>query len=281
VDQRQDVQFQAGLNFLKDSGFHILDPLSLAPRSAQEKAQDLMRVFADKNVKAVIASQGGNSTEEILAHIDWEIIRDNPKIFMGISDITVLLNAIYHKTGLVTFHGNDIKWGFGRNLHQYDKDEFKGRLLNASIGQIPANGPRRCVRPGRAEGKLLGGNLRCLLKLKDTEYWPNFEDSILLLEAFELTPETCSKFFKQLDATGVFRKVRGIIVGYIYGMQALHPKLPQLEDLISEYTAATSFPILKVNDFGHNCPNTVLPIGGTVAFDAQQCTVSIVEPCVI
>jgi muramoyltetrapeptide carboxypeptidase len=199
---------------------------------------------------------------------------------VGISDITVLLNAIHHKTGLVTFHGDDVMWGFGRHPTAYDRQEFIACLMDARIGEVAANRERRTIRGGAAEGKLLGGNLLCLLKLAGTPYWPDFAGAIFFVEALNITPEACDYQFRQLEQMGVFDAIQGAIVGYVDGLQKDENATHQMEDVLLDVTSRYGFPILKVNDFGHNCPNTVLPVGGRVKVDADRQTVEILTNCV-
>lgn len=280
IEDEEDKQFNAGIQSLEGLGFKIIKGNHLNPRSPQEKAEDIHSLFSNKEVHAIICSQGGDSAEEALPHINWETIKHNPKIFSGISDITVLLNAITHKTGLVTFHGNDIKWGFGRNPTAYDKREFVERLIEGKIGEVNLNRESKTIRKGVVRGKLLGGNLHCLLKLAHTEFWPNFENSILMLEAYHLTEEACLKHFEELKKLRVFDKVKGVIIGFIYGMQIENPESEQMEDILLQFTKDYDFPILKVNAFGHNCPNTPLPIGCRVELNADDRKIIILENCV-
>jgi len=237
-------------------------------------------MFADKSVKAIICSQGGATANACLPYLNWDIIRENPKIFLGISDITVLLNAIHHKTGLVTFHGNDVMWGFGKNPTTYDKQEFIARLMDAKIGKVNPSRERQTIRSGVAEGKLLGGNLHCLLKLAGTPYFPDFAEAILFVEAMGITPAGCDCLFQQLEQIGVFDQICGAIIGYIDGLQNDESALMQMEDVLLYVTAKYDLPILKANDFGHNCPNTVLSVGSKVRINADKQTIEILERCV-
>src|SRR3989344_7467375 len=184
-------QFNGGIDFLKNFGFKVkvgknaLSNTLKYSATPQEKADDLNSMFADTEVKAIICSQGGDNSNSILPLIDFNIIKNNQKIFLGISDITVLLNAIYTEAGLVTFHGNDLMWGFGTEHTDYDEQEFKDRLIGGKIGEVKNNSAWKCIREGIAEGILIGGNLNCLNKLAGTKYLPNFEAKILLLESFD------------------------------------------------------------------------------------------------
>ncbi len=148
----------------------------------------------------------------------------------------MLLNAIYRQTGLVTFHGNDLLWGFGRNPSEYDQGEFNPRLVEARIGKIPPNRDRRTIRGGTGTGMLLGGNLNCLLKLAGTPYFPDFERAILFVEAIGITPEGCDHLFHQLKQMGIFARIHGAIVGYIDGLQNNEKALLQMEDVLLRVT---------------------------------------------
>lgn len=279
-------KLQAGRNYLAKMGFKVIYGSNLRAitlgftASPDEKAQDINEMFANPRVKAIICAQGGDSANLPLTLIDYETIRQNPKIFLGLSDITVLLNAIYQQTGLVTFHGNDILWGFGNDLNDYEHREVVRTLIDGVSGPIPVNRTRTCIRSGQSQGKLLGGNLRCLLKLAGTPYWPDFSDAILFVEAFDITLSDCYSAFHQLHQMGVFDQISGAIVGYIYGMQHRNMPRPHMEDILFDVTQDYQFPILKMNEFGHNCPNTVLPVGGEVFMDADQGLVAISSPCV-
>ncbi|MDY6970526.1 MAG: LD-carboxypeptidase, partial [Spirochaetota bacterium] len=169
-------QFNKGLRFLEDLGFAVIkgkhlfsDSLGYSARP-EEKAEDINSLFSDNSVKGIICAQGGSNANSCLQELDWNTIRNNPKVFIGLSDITVILNTIFTKTGLITFHGSDIIWGFGREPSQYDKSEFVDRLMQGKIEKVTAIDDSQTVRKGKSEGKLLGGNLRGFLKLAGTPF---------------------------------------------------------------------------------------------------------------
>ena len=281
----QEPKLQAGITVLENLGFkvkhgrHIRSTALGFSAAPQEKADDINAMFADPAVSAIICAQGGNTANAPLSLLNWEMIQNNPKVFIGISDITVLLNAIYHKVGLVTYHGNDILWGFGNTLTDYEHSEFKRIMIDGQIGSYPPNQPRALVRSGQAHGHMLGGNLRCLLKLAGTPFWPDFSGAILFLEAFEITQSDCHTAFLQMLHMGVFDQIAGAVVGYIYSMQHNSTPRPHMEDILLDVTREYRFPILKMNDFGHNCPNTVLPVGGEVFMDADMGILELIVPC--
>ena len=280
------AQFKAGVKFLQDQGFevvvgkHVFSTTLGYSATPQEKAEDINTMFADASIKAIICTQGGYTANACLPYLDWAVIQANPKIFLGISDITVLLNALYTKTGLVTFHGNDVMWGFGRDPDPYDVQEFINRLVEAQIGPVKPHRERKTIRSGVAKGKLLGGNINCLLKLAGTPYWPDFTGSVIFLEALDVLPAACDHMLHQLKHMGVFDQARGVVIGYIDGLDNKAEQPVKMEDVLQSVTAEYDCPILKMNDFGHNCPNTTLPVGGQVRVDADSQVLEILEPCV-
>jgi muramoyltetrapeptide carboxypeptidase len=279
-----EAQFQRGLEFLRDLGLEPIPGRHLFSRSLgyaaspEEKLEDLYGFFADPAIKALICAQGGDTANACLSGLDWEVIRKHPKIFMGRSDNTVLLNALYQMTGLITFHGHDVLWGFGKRPTAYDRQEFISRLMRGETGKIPPSAERRTVRGGSAEGRLLGGNLRCLLKLAGTPFFPNLEGAVLFLESFTMTPERCDYLLRQLMQMGVWDRIVGAVIGYIHGLERQGGSGPPMEDLLKALTPKHPFPILKVRDFGHACPNTVLPVGALVRLDADRQEIEILEP---
>jgi muramoyltetrapeptide carboxypeptidase len=275
-------RLQEGRAVLESLGFRVKFGESIRANSLgfaatpKEKARDLHTMFSDSEVKAVICAQGGDTANAPLHLLDWELIRSNPKVFLGLSDITVLLNAIHQKTGLVTFHGGDVLWSFGNDLPVYARKEFTRQLIQGEGGEIPPNRARRTIRGGSARGKLLGGNLRCLLKLAGTPYWPDFTEALFFVEAYEMSPKACHAAFAQLLQMGVFDQINGAIVGYIDSMQRKPTPPPHMEDILNDLSRGFNFPILKINDFGHNCPNTILPVGAEAALDADQMSLAII-----
>lgn len=262
-------QLETGRDYLHKLGFktvlsrNCMKDLDGSAGTPRERAEDINNMFSDSSINAIICSQGGDTANSVLPYLDYDVIRDNPKIFMGISDITVLLNVLHSKTGLLTFHGNDIMFGFGRKPTAYDLQGFTTQLMEGKTGPVKKNSKWTVVRPGIAEGRLIGGNLNCILKLAGTKYQLDFQDSILFLEAFDITPGESEYMLHQLKQIGAFQGVKGVIIGYIWGLQKSSKvrKGPQMETLIKKITSEYDFPIVKTNDFGHNCSNTTIPVG--------------------
>jgi len=275
--------FDIWVNFLKNLGFKIKIGEYVSSTtlkywgSPKEKADDLNNMFADKEVKAIICSQGGANANSTLELLDFDLIQKNPKIFIGLSDITVLLNAIYTKTGIITFHGNDIVFGLGKFRTEYNEQEFKDRIIDGTIGMIKHNSEWKCIREWSAEGILIWGNLGCLTKLAWTSFFPDFTNKILFLEDHDKTtsPEKVECFLSHLKQLGIFEQIKGLWIGhYTHESQITYEEI--IMNVVKEYT----FPILKCDDFGHNTHNTTIPIGAKVKLDATNKKINIIENCV-
>lgn len=277
ITEELKEQFNKGLQVYKEMGFKVVLSRNVYANTLgysatiNEKVEDIHEMFSNKEVKAIICSQGGQNSNSILPYLDYELIKNNPKIIMGISDSTAILNAIYSKTGIITYHQNDIIWGPGRIISQNEINDFKLRLIEGKDGKIEHFTKWICVKEGVAEGTLIGGNLCTLTKLLGTEYCPDFSDSILFLEEFaaESPLDEIDSKINILKQHKVFEKIKGLWMGY-YENDTEEMKL---EDVIINNLKEYSFPILKCNDFGHNCENIIIPIGAKVKMDATNCEV--------
>jgi muramoyltetrapeptide carboxypeptidase len=280
-----EQELEQGIKFLQDLGFktvladHALKEDGYSAGTAQERAADINSMFADQNVHAILSSHGGSTVNSCLPFLDWQVIRENPKILMGFSDLTVLLLAVQTMTGLVTFHGNMVMWHFGMNPTGYDRGEFLDRLVHARKGAVRKNSAWKTIRgTGKVEGRLLGGHIGQLSLLLGTPYWPDFEESILFLEFPGYDPAALDARFQQYKQIGIFEKVRGVVIGHI--LEAPPEKAHLAENILAKVTEDDDFPILKTDDFGHQCPNTVLPVGVRASLDADTAELEILETCV-
>lgn len=288
--------------YLKAKGFEVMlaedlfdiDKLRVSGGSPGKRASDINDMFADPKIKAIWCYQGGGAANQVLDLLDYNMIKNNPKIFMGKSDIDVLLMAINKMTGLITFHTPDAKLGREVDMDfEYSQKSFEQRLIEGKIGEIePATEEEwKCIREGSAEGRVVGCNVGALLKLAGTKYFPDFENAILFMEEYKPTVKEVISQLTQLKQLGVFDKISGIVIGYIFGFQdgteaEMQPKVDEegkkieYERIVDELTKGYDFPILKINEFGHYFPNTFLPIGAEVKVDATNKTLEIADGCV-
>lgn len=279
------AELDRGMETLRDLGFepvlgrHALVNGGYMAGSPQDRASDINGMFADPKIRAIIASHGGQTAHGVLHHLDWGVLRANPTIFMGFSNITTLNLAIHAHTGLVTFNGNMVIWHLGMDPSPYDLSEFIAVLVEGRVGPVPKNSEWRTVRDGGvAEGRLVGDAVG-LRGLAGTPYAiPLDEDLILFFEGMSDPPGVTESFLYHLDYMGVFERTRGVLVGNDGSAFSGKPPEVPFTDILIGVTERHSFPIVKCDDFGHACPNTVLPIGVRARLDPTTATLEMTEP---
>ena len=231
-------------------------------------------MFSDKEIKAIFTVKGGDMVNGILPYIDFENIKDNPKIFLGMSDITVLLCAINKMTELVTFNCQDYIW-FGKDeVTDYDKNEIIEKLFNGNK-KINPYGERKFYEFNKEEvkGKIYGTNARCLLKLLGTPFMPDLEDAVLFLEGFHSNIIQWNAMLEQYNQMNAFNKA--IVFGYIYQLQQIEENEKMIVDELRKINS--SVPVVKTNDFGHMHANSIIPIGAEVIINANNQSIVVSE----
>lgn len=289
AEERMNEEFALKIIYGRNS----LNNDEFNPLSVRLRIEDLHEAFLDNTVKAIICSTGGSNSNELLSQIDWNIIKDNPKPFIGSSDITVLLNAIYAKTGINTYHGpNFYKFGMKLNL-EYTIEYFKKCLMAQGPFSIyPCkkwsddkwykNQEERtfykneekfliCNR-GKAKGHIIGGNLCSLNLLQGTEYMPSLVNSILFIEDDDLAgDETYGEFNRNLQSLLLLpeaKYINGIVVGRF--SQNSFMSTDKILHIFSSKKELSSIPIIANVNFGHCEPNITFPIGGYATLFADK-----------
>ena len=236
--------------------------------TAQHKAEDLINMFADKDVKAIFSITGGNNCLSTFEYIDWEIIKQNLKIFCGFSDTTSLVNEINEQTGLVTFLGPSFKsiasgetdYRLKAVIDRFVKGE-DNLFYDEDFEEV------KVIREGKATGKLAGGNLSLTTDLVSGNYKIDFKNKILLLEDlfWESPAEKVSHDLYRLKQNGVFEEISGIWVGNYEG------EIP-LEKILLDTIQDIEFnkPIIKSENFGHAEKKIAVPIGAEAQIDSNQ-----------
>ena len=285
TDDNKD-RFFNGVKVLKQMGFNIkygenifedLHNWGISAGTPEQKANDINKMFIDNEVKAVMTSIGGKTSNAILDLLDYKLIKQNPKIFCGFSDSTTLVNAIYKKTSLITFYGSEIRHHFGRDAVSYTKAEFLSRFINGYTGEVNKNSLWEEIRAGKAKGRLIGGHLGILEYLVGTEYFPKIKNVILFLEDYTGKLDKTASIFYHYKKLGIWDKVNGVIVGYICGQEEKGKPRVSTEDILLEITKEYDFPILKVRDFGHRTECTPLPVGVKAKIDTRKLSFKILE----
>lgn len=287
-----DYLNQLGFNVIFSKNALAMDKYGVSGGTVAQRADDINDMFRDDKIKAIWCAQGGHTANQILDFIDYELIKKNPKIFMGKSDIDLLLISINKMTGLITFHTPDPKIGKATDFDfEYSKKAFNERLIKGKIDIIEKSSEWKCVRKGKATGRIIGCNLTSILKLAGTKYFPDFNKKILFLEDYTSEIREIIYRLTQLKQIGVFDKISGIVIGHIYGFQNKkfldkNPKIDKngnkvnFEDIVLDITKEYDFPIMKINELGHYCPNAFIPINCKAKIDATNLNLEIIENCV-
>lgn len=261
-----------GINLLKKSGFkiktadHFKTKQDMSAGGRNAKAIDINSMFADKNIKAIFCTMGGHTTNQILDLLDYELIMKNPKPIIGFSDITHLIMAINAKTGIITFHGPNLNL-----LSSLDKSSIKQLqdLLQGKKNNFNFFSDCKVIKPGKAEGKLLGGNLFVINNLNKTIFAPNFEKSILFWEEINEGLTSIDYQIYQLHISGILAKIKGMVIGHIHGQKNKASR--SLRETLLELTRKYNYPILKMDSFGHGVKKFItFPLGIKVKIDTER-----------
>ena len=242
--------------------------------TAKEKAEDINKMFADKEIKMIWCAKGGENSNSTFEYLDYELIKQNPKIICGYSDITSITNMITQRTGLVTFNGTNFKT-IATDETDYSLKEVIKRFVDGSLefGKVEEY---VTIRSGIAEGELIGGNLSLTRGMVAGKYSIDFTDKILFLEelGFETGPALASNYLYYMKQNGVFDKVKGIWIG-----NYTHESGIQLEKILLDVIGEDfKGPIIKSENFGHIENKTVIPIG--IKAKIEDGKIFLVENCV-
>jgi len=233
----------------------------------KNRIDDLHAMFSDSSVKAIFSALGGDSSNQLLPYINYELIKKNPKIFIGFSDITHLLLALNKKSSLMTFYGPSLK-----DLPMLTKKSLFFLNKQLSIDNfIEAYPPFEIIKPGKACGSLVGGNLFVLNALAYSEYMPTVDGKILFWEEIDDNLSAVEFQLYQLKINGILEKISGMVVGHIEKPKYSKERLRPLAEIILDITQKHKFPIIKVNYFGHNVSNFYsLPIGANALINTHK-----------
>ncbi len=243
-----------------------------------ERAAELMAFFNDSSVKAILTMRGGWGCQRMLDLLDFDAIKNNPKVIMGFSDITSLVNVIYDKTGLIAYHGpcGYSSWGdftvncvkkavvYGQPFSMKNPGNFKDDL--------------KTWVSGKATGDLLGGNLTVLAALVGTRYAPNWQGKILFLEEIGEEPYRVDRMLWQLKQADVFNKINGLVIGSFKNCQPEEPqKSFSLDAVFEQHFAKLKIPVYQGAAIGHIAPKFTIPIGTYAQIDADAQTIQTLE----
>lgn len=296
-------RFQRGIRCLEEMGFkvvlgdHSLKHTGHTAGTIEDRRSDLHAMYRNPDVKVIITTIGGYNSHQLLDELDYDLIRDNPKILMGYSDITALHLGIFSQTGMVTYLGPAILPQFGEfgGLFEYTRHRFEDVLMNAAHDwqTVPpsetwtdeslewdVNDHRKRIlqaatgwkilKRGEACGRIIAGNMSTLLLLAETPYLPDMTGAILCVEDSEATNlATVDRYLTQMRQIGVYARISALIVGRFPNKVGFSKEDP-LDAMLTIATRGYSFPVVYDFDFGHTDPMMILANGVLAHLQAED-----------
>jgi muramoyltetrapeptide carboxypeptidase len=279
IDKAQNVL--SGMGFRSCYNESILSQKGYLAGDDETRLKDLHQAFEQENIDAIICIRGGYGCSRIVDRIDYDLIKQNPKIFIGYSDITVLLNAIHQQTGLITFHGIVGTSAFT----EYTKAVFSDILTsfeNEFIIYPEDKNSFETILPGKAKGKLVGGNLSLVTTMIGTKYQPNFDKNIVFLEDIGEAPYRIDRMLTQLLLNGCLQKASGIILGEFTDCDINNKDITDknslsLKEVFNDRLGNLQIPIISGFSFGHVKNQAIFPVGIEAELDTSIAGMRLLE----
>jgi muramoyltetrapeptide carboxypeptidase len=293
--EREDVEIVQdavrGLGLVPKLSRHLLDRYGYLAGQDKDRAADLNQMFADPEVAAILPIRGGWGCSRMLPYLDYNLIRQNPKIIVGFSDITALTLAIYARTGVITFHGpNGLTSWKTKQTEYFRRVLFTGEAMtfqNLKDGDdedrlMQVKNRIKTINPGQARGRLIGGNLSVFSGIVGSTYVPDLKGAILFLEDTNENIYRLDRLMTHLKIAGVFDKLAGFIFGQCPNCapDADYGSLT-LEEVIFDHIKPLGIPAWSGAMIGHIEPILTLPIGLEVEIDSRVGTIRMLESAVI
>jgi muramoyltetrapeptide carboxypeptidase len=268
---------------------HLLNRYGYLAGRDEERAGDLNAMFADPGVRAIFAVRGGWGCARVLPHLDFNLIRANPKLLIGFSDITALHLALAARTDCPSIHGptaasawGRLSWDSFRRL-VFDAETPTWRTPEDTDDRLAQRNPIRTFRPGRASGPLLGGNLTILSSLVGTPYLPSFDGAILFIEDTDEAQYRIDRMLTQLELAGILGRVAGVVFGQCTDCVARNSSSIggfTLSEILDQHLTPLGVPAFQGALFGHIENQFSIPVGVRAEIDAAAGTIRMLEPVV-
>ena len=238
------------------------------------RAKDLMDMFLDDEVDGILCYKGGYGAQRMLPYIDFDALKQHPKLLVGFSDVTVLLNTLYQFSDMPTVHGE-----MGVCMQKYEEftfNHFFEMLKNGFVNPlVNPTLPLNVINEGTCEGIVVGGNLSLIYALMGTPYEIDLNDKILFVEEVNEAPYAVDRMLSSLSLSGKLNKLKGIICGYFTGCESSSNQT--VNELLEHYFKPLNIPFVTNFQSGHNKPFINLPIGLNVKLDTYKKSVTVLE----
>jgi muramoyltetrapeptide carboxypeptidase len=278
------AHLERGVNVLASMGFRVKVSQRVLARSGilagddRERASELRQYFADPEVKAIFSARGGYGCGRLLPILDFKAIAATPKIFVGFSDATFLLNALVDFAGMVSFHGPMVAMDFAKGLTPRSLEHLQG-LFSGKIDSFELEA-RETMHPGNAQGEVIGGCLSVVVAMIGTPYEPRFDGRILFLEDTGEKAYRIDRMLVQLRQSGALGRVAGIVFGAIRAIDGNDQETQLIASFAAEQTAGLGCPVLYGVEAGHGTENFTIPFGVVARIDSAARRIIFTEPAV-
>jgi muramoyltetrapeptide carboxypeptidase len=278
------AHLERGVNVLASMGFRVKVSERVLARSGilagddRERASELQEYFADPEVKAIFSARGGYGCGRLLPILDFKAMASAPKIFVGFSDATFLLNALVDFAGMVCFHGPMVAMDFAKGLSPRSLEHLQG-LLSGKIDSFELEA-RETMHPGVAQGEVIGGCLSVVVAMIGTPYQPRFDGRILFLEDTGEKAYRIDRMLVQLRQSGALDRVAGIVFGAIRAIDGNEQETQLIARFAAEQTAGLGCPVLYGIEAGHGTENFTIPFGVVARVDSAARRIIFTEPAV-
>ena len=271
--------FLNGVNMIKELGYKVKYDVSIFKKYwsmagvDKWRAQQITSMFDDNEVKAIFCANAGYGSIRTLPYLDKRVIRHNPKIFVGYSDVTILLAYLRRIARMVVFHGPVVAGEIHEGMNQSSLDYLFKAITGTSSSGVIKNPSMRCIFPGRVSGILVGGNLSMLISSIGTPYEVDTGNKILFLEEINESLEAIDNHLMQLRLSGKLKHIKGLILGQLINCKDTSGNNFTITDVIDDVFAGRNIPVIHGFPSGHHGRdglNITLPFGITVTLDAEQ-----------
>ena len=252
-------------------GRHLSNQLGYLAGTDSDRVSDLHEMFADPDIKAILCARGGYGSARLLDGIDFSLIRDNPKIIVGFSDLTALLMGLFTHCGLIVIHGPTLA-----DLSENNNWLHLSRLITTPHKPRVSLKDGEIITHGKARGMLLGGNMSTVCSLLDTPFLPSFEGAILFLEEKGESPYRLDRMLTQLLLSGRLHQISALIMGQLVDCG----EKEVLSLLLRERLSGLAIPVATGLPVGHGRENVALPLGIPAHIDTERMILEILEPAV-
>jgi muramoyltetrapeptide carboxypeptidase len=285
------TRIEKGVNYLERLGYQVEVGKNVGQNCGylagkdEQRLEDLHYMFSKPEIKAILCVRGGYGSPRLLNLIDYNLIKKNPKIFVGYSDITALQMAFLKKAGLVTFAGPMLAVDFWNEVSPFTEQMFWEVITSKKkFGKVtnPENERFYILKNGETEAQVIGGNMALICSIMGTNYMPSFKDTILMLEEIGEAPYRVDRMFNQLKLAGALDQLKGVILGRFVDCYESdeYKKTLTLNEVIDDYMSKLEIPVVYNFKHGHVKDNITIAFGLNYKINTQKGIIEMTESAV-